>query len=240
MTLYRGRCAERDDRSHVSHHGPSSTDRRWRGPASRATTALPLGGSKSFAHASDTDHAPRVGSPPPRHVLLYGPPAAGKQTVGRLLAASTGFWLLHNHLSIDVVRHLFEFGAPGFWATVQDVRLTMVARAAEYGVDIISTYVFSPKEERSYVDAIHGAIADAGGETYRVQLRPSLEALASRAREPSRLASSKLCDPARILAAVEEMDLYAPIEPMDLSIDNSDLSPDDVAERIRQHFELTA
>lgn len=138
------------------------------------------------------------------------------------------------------MRHLFDFGAPGFWATVQDVRLTMVARAAEYGVDIISTYVFSPKEERSFVDAIHGAIADAGGETYRVQLRPSLEALASRARESSRLASSKLCDPARILAAVEEMDLYAPIKPMDLSIDNSDLSPDDVAERIREHFALTA
>jgi hypothetical protein len=156
--------------------------------------------------------------------------------VGRLLAASTGFRLLHNHLSIDVVRHLFDFGAPGFWATVQDVRLTMVAKAADHGVDIISTYVFSPKEERRYLDAIHGAVADAGGETYRVQLRPSLEALASRAREPSRLASSKLTDPARILAAVEEMDLYAPIEPMDLSIDNSELSPGDVAERIRQHF----
>ena len=136
------------------------------------------------------------------------------------------------------MRHLFDFGAPGFWATVQDVRLTMVARAAEHGVDIISTYVFSPKEERTYLDAIHGAIVDAGGETYRVQLRPSPEAPASRAQAPSRLASSKLSDPARILAAVEQLDLYAPIEPMDLSIDNSELSPDDVAERIRQHFRI--
>lgn len=184
----------------------------------------------------DSDHAPRVGSAPTRHILLYGPPAAGKQTVGGLLAATTGFRLLHNHLSIDVVRHLFDFGAPGFWATVRDVRLAMVARAAEHGVDIISTYVFSPKEERSYLDAIHGAIADVGGATYRVQLRPSLEALASRAREPSRVASSKLTEPARILNAVEQLDLYAPIEAMDLSIDNSELSPDDVAEQIQQHF----
>ena len=181
-----------------------------------------------------------MGSAPSRHVLLYGPPAAGKETVGRLLAASTGFRLLHNHLSIDIVRHLFDFDAPGFWATVQDVRLAMVARAAEYGVDIISTYVFSPKEDRRYLDTIDAAIADVGGETHRVQLRPSLEALASRAREPSRLASSKLSDPARILAAVEELELYTPIEAMDLSIDNSDLSPDDVSERIRQHFALTA
>lgn len=181
-----------------------------------------------------------MGSAPPRHVLLYGPPAAGKETVGRRLAASTGFRLLHNHLSIDVVRHLFDFGAPGFWATVQDVRLAMVARAAEYDVDIISTYVFSPKEDRRYLDTIDAAIADVGGETHRVQLRPSLEALASRAREPSRLASSKLGDPARILAAVEELELYTPIDAMDLSIDNSELSPDDVSERIRQHFALTA
>lgn len=176
-----------------------------------------------------------MGSTLPRHVLLYGPPAAGKQTVGTALAASTGFRLLHNHLSIDVVRHLFDFGAPGFWATVRDVRLAMVARAAEHGVDIISTYVFSPMEERSYLDAVHGAIADVGGVTYRVQLRPSLEALASRAREPSRVASSKLTDPARILAAVEELELYAPIELMDLSIDNSELSPDDVAKQIQRH-----
>ena len=239
MTGCRARRAERDG-LHVSPLVPSSTDQRFARPASRGTTASATCGSKSFAHASDSDHARRVGSAPPRHVLLYGPPAAGKETVGRLLAASTGFRLLHNHLSIDVVRHLFDFGAPGFWATVQDVRLAMVARAAEYGVDIISTYVFSPKEDRRYLDTIDAAIADAGGETHRVQLRPSLEALASRAREPSRLASSKLSDPARIVAAVEELDLYTPIEAMDLLIDDSDLSPGDVSERIRQHYALTA
>jgi hypothetical protein len=33
-------------------------------------------------------------------VFLYGPPAAGKFTVGRELAAITGFGLFHNHLTL--------------------------------------------------------------------------------------------------------------------------------------------
>lgn len=46
-----------------------------------------------------------------RHVLLYGPPAAGKLTVARCLAAEYGLKLLDNTLTIEVALRLFEFGA---------------------------------------------------------------------------------------------------------------------------------
>ena len=36
-------------------------------------------------------------------VILYGPPGVGKLTVGRELAARTGFKLFHNHLTVDLV-----------------------------------------------------------------------------------------------------------------------------------------
>lgn len=98
----------------------------------------------------------------------------GRQDDGRSSPCrADGFRLLHNHLSIDLVRHLFDFGVPGFWPTVRDIRLAMVARAAEHGADVISTYVFSPKEEASYLEAIHRAVAESGGTTHRIQLRPS-------------------------------------------------------------------
>ena len=173
-----------------------------------------------------------------RHVCIYGPPAAGKLTVGRVLARDTGFRLLDNHLSIDVARRLFDFGAPGFWPLVSDIRLALVTRAAEQGAGIISTYVFSPKEDRRFVDAVHQAVAGAGGQTMYVQLRPSPDVLEARVADPERIASSKLTDPEELRRSIEKWDLYAPMDTRHLSIDNSTLSPQAVATRIRTHFGL--
>ena len=43
-------------------------------------------------------------------VFLYGPPAVGKFTVAKELAALTGFKLFHNHLTVDVATSIFEHG----------------------------------------------------------------------------------------------------------------------------------
>lgn len=60
----------------------------------------------------------------------------------------------------------------------------------------------------------------------------------SRAQAPSRVAASKLSDPTRIGRSVEELDLYALIDPVDLSIDNSDLPPEHVADQFRERFRI--
>lgn len=44
-------------------------------------------------------------------VLLYGPPAAGKLTVAEELEKLTGFKLFHNHLTVNPVHALSEFGS---------------------------------------------------------------------------------------------------------------------------------
>ena len=49
-------------------------------------------------------------------VFIHGPAAAGKYTVGRELAALTGFELYHNHLVVDEVLKHHPFGTPGFVA----------------------------------------------------------------------------------------------------------------------------
>lgn len=46
-------------------------------------------------------------------VFIYGPPAVGKFTVVRELSRQTGFKLYDNHVSINFVKTLFEFGTPG-------------------------------------------------------------------------------------------------------------------------------
>lgn len=45
-------------------------------------------------------------------VIIFGPQAVGKMTVGQSLAAMTGFKLFHNHMSIDFVSQFFDYGTP--------------------------------------------------------------------------------------------------------------------------------
>jgi uncharacterized protein YuzE len=46
---------------------------------------------------------------PPSLLLLFGPPAVGKTTVGQELERLTGFRLLHNHRTIDLISQYFPW-----------------------------------------------------------------------------------------------------------------------------------
>ena len=47
-------------------------------------------------------------------LLLFGPPAVGKMTVGRAVAATSSFRLFHNHMTIEPLLETFGFGTPPF------------------------------------------------------------------------------------------------------------------------------
>lgn len=47
-------------------------------------------------------------------LILFGPPAVGKMTVGKELSALTGMKLFHNHMTIELVLPFFEFGTPPY------------------------------------------------------------------------------------------------------------------------------
>jgi len=59
---------------------------------------------------------------PPMLVVLVGPPAVGKMTVGQALAARTGMRLFHNHQTLDLVFRFFPFGTPPFQRLVAEFR----------------------------------------------------------------------------------------------------------------------
>ncbi len=49
-----------------------------------------------------------------RFILIFGPPAVGKMTVGFALAKRTGLKLFHNHMTIELVLNFFGWGDPHF------------------------------------------------------------------------------------------------------------------------------
>ncbi|WP_232547979.1 AAA family ATPase [Propioniciclava soli] len=47
-------------------------------------------------------------------LVVFGPPAVGKMTVGRALAESGRFRLFHNHMTIEPLLETFGFETPPF------------------------------------------------------------------------------------------------------------------------------
>ena len=44
-------------------------------------------------------------------VIIFGPQAVGKMTVGEELSEQTGLKLFHNHMTIDLVSNFFGYGS---------------------------------------------------------------------------------------------------------------------------------
>ena len=63
-------------------------------------------------------------------VLLYGPPGVGKYTVGLELTARTGFRLLHNHLTVNLVSAVFERDSEIWLRMLRRLRRDMLTEAA--------------------------------------------------------------------------------------------------------------
>ena len=99
-------------------------------------------------------------------VIISGPHAVGKMTVGQALAAQTGLKLFHNHMTIDVVSDLFE-NIPG-----ERSRLTQLFReeifkafapSDEYGMIFTYVWAFSEQADWDYVAWLRKVFEEAGG-----------------------------------------------------------------------------
>ena len=49
-----------------------------------------------------------------KFILLFGPQAVGKMTIGHELEKVTDLKLFHNHMTIELVKPFFDFGTPSF------------------------------------------------------------------------------------------------------------------------------
>ncbi|MBA3354768.1 MAG: AAA family ATPase [Pyrinomonadaceae bacterium] len=64
-------------------------------------------------------------------IFLHGLPGVGKLTVARELVALTGFKLFHNHLTVDLVTSVFDFGSQPFIELREKIWLEVFREAVE-------------------------------------------------------------------------------------------------------------
>ena len=174
----------------------------------------------------------------PRHVLLYGPPAAGKLTVATELARQCELKVVDNHASVDPALRLFDFGDPGFGALVEELRVALIRAAARAEIDIVTTLVYGHGVDDEHVRKITEATTGLGGQVHRIQLVPPDDVLERRVSMASRIPTKKIADLDVLRVMMQRYDLRSPIHEDDLRIDNGDLSPTHVAQIISDAFGL--
>jgi len=175
-----------------------------------------------------------------RLVFIYGPPASGKLTVGTELAKLTGFKLFHNHVSIQFVQSIFEFGTKTFWRLTGKYRLEMIEEAAKEEINTIFTFVYGKGEDDKFVKRVLQEVRSNGGQVCLVRLYCDRKELARRVKSRQRRRMGKIGTEKMLSALFRRYNLNLEIPfQRSLSIDTTNRTPRSAAKTIARHYRLS-
>jgi shikimate kinase len=183
-------------------------------------------------------------------IIIFGPPAVGKMTVGLELANFTGLKLFHNHMSIELVLPFFDFGEPQFNQLVSEFRrriFEVVASSNLPGLIFTFVWALDVDADKKFIDETCEIFRAKGADIYFVELEADLAERLKRNESELRLTqkpSKRDVGKSReiLLKHVEEYrfntdgDFFYPQNY--LKLENTSLSAREAATRIIQAFGL--
>ncbi len=172
-------------------------------------------------------------------LFLHGAPAAGKLTVAKALLGMVPGRLFDNHAAIDLARTVFDFGAPGFWGLVHNVRCAALDAAAEQGVSlVVTTFCYAEPDDRPQYEDFEAITQRRGGELLPVFLHCSRAEAVRRIGNPDRVERRKMTSAEALLRDLELYNL-SPVPRADcLKLDTEVRSAEATAREIVSHFGL--
>lgn len=184
-----------------------------------------------------------------KFVLIFGPQAVGKMTVGQELEKITELKLFHNHMTIDLLEPFFGF-SPEMWRLAHLFRMEVFKAAAKSNLDgLIFTWVwaFDRKEDWDYVEKACEIFESKGATVYFVELEADFNERLERNKSSNRLEHK----PTKRNIETSEADLKNSMQKYRLNslkgeikkenyirINNTNLSAGEAAEIIKGKFQL--
>ena len=184
-------------------------------------------------------------------IVVCGPQAVGKMTVAESLRDKLKYNMMMNHDSIEVSDKIFGFATPAQKEFNRFFREKAFELAVKHNVDFIFTYVcaFEMPEEREYLTKLADLFVSNGGSFFFVELSADLATRLARNETPYRMErkaskrdvawsrSNLLKDAENHRLNSDEGEIWFENH---MKIDNTNLSPDEVADRVIEHFGLVA
>lgn len=183
-------------------------------------------------------------------IIISGPQAVGKMTVAECLRDKIGYRLMTNHDSIELSDVVFERKSDAQKEFNLLIRKAAFETAVKYDVDLIFTFVlaYGQKSDLDYVYYLKDLFESSGGKFYFVELSSDLETRLKRNVTPHRLERKPSKRDVEwstndILKTYEKYRLNSYLDEFicdsHIKIDNTDLSPEEVADLIVQKYGLS-
>ena len=185
-----------------------------------------------------------------KFIIITGPQAVGKMTVGQELEKITNLKLLHNHMTIEILTKIFDYSRDSFRKLNEEFRIQIFeefAKSEEEGMIFTTTWDFDDEEEWNRIYKYVQIFKENNAQIYIVELEANLEERLKRNKMENRL----LNKPSKRNLEWSEKDLLKSVkkyrfnskeneikEKNYLRIDNTNISPDIVAKMIKDNFKL--
>jgi RNase adaptor protein for sRNA GlmZ degradation len=159
--------------------------------------------------------------------------------VAKEIAKQTGYKVFHNHLSIDCIEPIFDFGSESFFKLIELIRVETVAEAARSNVNLIYTFCYAKDSDDEHVRLVTEAVESNGGEIRFVLLVAEKSEIEKRVSAESRKRYGKAKNTAILHEIWNKYDLFSPVpERESLIINNTNLSAEETAEKIIDYYNL--
>ena len=166
-------------------------------------------------------------------VFIHGPAAVGKLTVAREFASLSNMRLFHNHLTVDLVSALFDFGSEPFARLRESIWLDAFAEAARQGRSLVFTFHPEASVRHGFPQRAVSAVRSHGGEVIFIELTCPEDEIERRIESESRAEYGKLRSLTEYRKLRDSVAFSYPALPEPaLRLDTGSLAPIEAAERI--------
>ena len=185
-----------------------------------------------------------------KFILICGPQAVGKMTVGQELAKITNLKFMHNHDTIDLPLKFFEYKSESRRKLTDLFRFSIfeeVAKSDLEGMIFTLIWSFGMKEDWEYVDRIKEIYRKNNGEFYIVELETNLEERLKRNKTENRLKHKPTkrdveASDRELVNSLNKHRMNSELGEITdknyLRIDNTNISAEETAKMIKERFNL--